>query len=682
MNISTQRISFNNLFLFALIALSASILFPSIIFTGSNPVAESVVIPQAADGIPWQAYYVSPTGDDAANGTEAYPFKTIYRAQEAVRLNTSSGLLGDVVVYLRGGTHLLNQTLSLNQTIDGGNSGYRVIYRNYEGEQPVLSGGKTVTGWSLYGNSIWVATCDIDDFRQLYVNGQRAVRARGDPTMIESTDGDGHILNDLSIASWKNLQDVEIVYQRVWILPRIHISSIDTEHKRIIMQNPAYGIARTHAYGVRIEDPTWIENAFELLDQPGEWYFNRTNDRLYYMPKEGENMATSEVVVPVLQTLVQVNGSRTQKVENLDFQGLSFQHATWLQPNEYGVGFVDNQANVYHRSGSEGIYFEMTPGNVICRFAQNFTFENCSFSHLGANGLDLQEGAAFSSIRGCTFIDISGSGLQVGEINHPNYDPDDNGTVRNIDIMNNYVTNCCREYMGGIGIYAALVCNVRIEHNTISNLPYSGISLGWAWADYSTVCANNSIKYNNIYGIMTYLEDGGGIYTLGRHGGWGMNVSYNLIHDSGWNGLYADQGTSNSVWSNNVVYHAWNVILDHSLLVWTENTIINNYFDATTTVNGWFPDERRPYQTWGIAPGDTGFPQFIVDLAGVEADYKHLIPANEWYWHFEEELMGNTFWADPYVFWSFIAGIVALAAVGMYIIVRRPANVENVRGGG
>ncbi len=666
--------SFSKLLLLTIIVVTASILLPNQKLMGKISIVHQYSSPQLADGTPWQTYYVSPTGDDTANGTEANPFKTVYRAQDAVRVNTSAGLLGDVVVYFRGGTHLLNETFFLNQS-DSGNNGYRVIYRNYAGEQPVLSGGKTVTGWSLYGNGIWVATCDVDDFRQLYVNGQRAVRARGNPTMIESTDGDGHILNDLSIASWNNLQDVEIAYQTVWILPRIHISSVDTDHKRIIMQYPAYGIARTHAYGVRIEDPTWIENAFELLDQPGEWYFNRTNGRLYYMPKEGENMATAEVVVPVLQTLVQVNGSRTQKVENLDFQGLSFQHATWLQPNEYGVGFVDNQANVYHRSGSEGIYFEMTPGNVICRFAQNVTFENCTFRHLGANGLDLQEGAAFSSIRGCTFIDISGSGLQVGEISHPNYTPDDNGTVRDIVVMNNYVTNCCREYMGGIGIYAALVRNVRIEHNTISNMPYTGISVGWAWEDYPTVCGNNSIKYNHIYGIMTYLQDGAGIYTLGRQPN--TNVSYNVIHDSGWNGLYADQGTTNTTWSFNIVYHTWNVILDHSLEVWTENAIINNYFDATTTVNGWFPDERKPYQTWGISPGAVGFPQYIIDMAGVEAEYKHLIPANEWYWRFEPETMGNTFWADPFVFWSLIIGIVAIAVVGMFLIARR----SQTRGG-
>ncbi len=664
-----------------LIALTASILLPNQNQIAAISPVKQDSSPQAADGIPWQTYYVSPTGDDAANGTEAYPFKTVYRAQEAVRVNTSAGLLGNIVIYLRGGTYVLNQTFLLNQSIDGGNNGYRVIYQNYAGEQPVISGGKTVTGWALYANSIWFASCDIDDFRQLYVNGQRAVRARGDPTMIKSTDGDGHLLNDLSIASWKNIQDVEIAYKTVWTLPRVHIASIDTDLERINMQYPAYGIARTHLAGVRIDEPTWIENAFELLDQPGEWYLNRSNNRLYYMPKASENMGIAEVIVPVLETLVEVNGSRALKVENLAFQGLSFQHGSWLQPNEYGVCFVDSQANTFYRVGVEGLYTEMTPGNIICRFAQNVTFENCTFTHLGATGLDFQKGVWNSTIQGCTFSDISGSGLQVGEMSSP-INPEDNDTVRDILIVNNYVTNCCREYMGGIGIYAALVCNVRIEHNTISNLPYSGISLGWAWADYATVCSNNSIKYNNIYGIMTYLEDGGGIYTLGRHGGWGMNISYNLIHDSGWNGLYADQGTSNSVWANNVVYRAWNVILDHSLLVWTENTITNNYFDATTTVKGWFPDERRPYQTWGIAPGDAGFPQFIVEMAGVEAKYKHLIPANEWYWHFEDEQMGNTFWADPYVFWSFIAGIVALAAVGMYLIARRPVHVENVRGGG
>ncbi len=676
MPISSRGNFCSKFFLFALIVLSTSTFLPSLNISNSKLLGKPALEPQRADGIPWQTYYVSPSGDDTANGTEAYPYKTLYRAQEAVRVNVSAGLLGDVVVYLRAGTHLLNQTFLLNQS-DCGNNGFRVSYLAYPNESPVISGGKTVTGWSLYGNGIWVATCDVDDFRQLYVNGQRAVRARGDPIMIKSTDGDGHLLNDLSIASWNNIKDVEIVYKTVWTLPRIHIASIDTDLKRINMQYPAYGIARTHLAGVRIEEPTWIENAFELLDQPGEWYFNRTNDCLYYKPLPNENMLTAKVIVPVLETLMQVNGSRAQKVENLDFQGLSFQHGSWLKPNEYGVGFVDMQANVCWPTGVQGIDTGMTPGNVICKFAQNVTFENCTFTHLGATGLDLQEGVAIAKIQGCTFLDISGSGLQVGETSHPNYAPEDNGTVRDIAIINNYVTNCCREYMGGIGIYAALVRNVRIEHNTISNQPYTGISVGWAWEDYPTVCGNNSIKFNHIYGVMTYLYDGAGIYTLGRQPG--TNVSYNVIHDSGYNGLYADQGTTNTTWSNNVVYHTWNVILDHTLEVWTENVMENNYFDVTPDQTWGLPKERITYQIWDVGPGSTGFPQYIVDMAGVKASYKHLIPSNEWYWKFEPEPMGNTFWADPFVFWSIIGGIVVLGIVGMYLIGRRSTISEKKR---
>ncbi|MDD6237790.1 MAG: hypothetical protein PUB00_10510, partial [Clostridiales bacterium] len=59
-------------------------------------------------------YYVSPTGSDSGNGSLKNPFKTIKRAQEAVRSYLSSNKVpaGGIAVWLRAGTYQLSDSLN------------------------------------------------------------------------------------------------------------------------------------------------------------------------------------------------------------------------------------------------------------------------------------------------------------------------------------------------------------------------------------------------------------------------------------------------------------------------------------------------------------------------------------------------------------------------------------------
>jgi hypothetical protein len=639
---------------------------------GSVPISN----PYASDNPIMMELYVSPDGDDLNWGNDTHPFKTIERAQEEVQINCTD-MDGDIIVWIHEGTYRITETLFFNQS-DSSSNGFNIIYRNHNNEEVIISGGVPVTGWVLGANGIWQASTSVEDFRQLYVNGSRVTRARGEPTMIISSDGDGHRLSDTSIASWGNPQHIEIVYNDIWTLPRIHIQSFSADKKRIYMQQPAYGYARTKG-GTVITDPEWIENAFELLNEPGEWYFNNHSGIVYYKPRAFEDMSTVEVIAPYVDTLVEIEGNSTEKVKNLYFQGLNFQHSTWLEPNRYGQGFVDLQANVYLTYAGSDLGTSMSPGSVITRFASNILFENCSFMHLGAGGLDFQEGSNQSSVYGSVFNDISGIGVQIGEVSHPEYTPENPRTVRNINVINNYIVNCSVEYMGGPGIFTGYVRNIRIEHNSISNLPYTGISCGWGWSPLVTVCANNSIKFNHIYGVMNYLIDGGGIYTLSTQAG--TNVSYNVIHDSGWNGLYPDERTNQTYWTYNVIWDTDNNILDHTMYeesIW--NVMVNNYAeDYPKYLWVWYPD-RDGDQIWGLRPGDTGFPQWIVDMAGVQPEYRHLIPENEQYWQYRAQFQQNGLAGNPIVFLLIVFGLIAFTGLGLYAILRpiQPNKIASV----
>ncbi len=278
----------------------------------------------------------------------------------------------------------------------------------------------------------------------------------------------------------------------------------------------------------------------------------------------------------------------------------------------------------------------MSPGNIYASYTHHLDFINCTFSKLGTTGLDLRIGNNNSQIYGCKFIDISGNALQVGsvdDISARNKTLSSHSTL-NIIIMNNYITNCSADYMAGCGIFAGYIRDSRIEHNSISNLPYTGISLGWGWSAQETVSGNNTVKYNHLYGIMNFLKDGGAIYTLSTSPG--TNISYNVIHDCGWNALYPDQRTNQTTWSYNVVWDVENSFHDHSKFEeghW--NNISNNYLETyPKSMSTWYP-ERDEDQIFGLSPGDSDFPSDIVNDAGVESEYSHLIPENEVYWQYE-----------------------------------------------
>ena len=130
-------------------------------------------------------FHVAPNGNDADPGTEAKPFATLERARKAVR-QINRGMKEDIVVVLRGGTYRIDQTIVFEPE-DSGTGGHNVIYRAQAGETPIISGGKPVTGWQPDEKGRWKAPAPVDDFRQLYVNGIRATRARGEtPAGLEA----------------------------------------------------------------------------------------------------------------------------------------------------------------------------------------------------------------------------------------------------------------------------------------------------------------------------------------------------------------------------------------------------------------------------------------------------------------------------------------------------------------
>jgi hypothetical protein len=521
----------------------------------------TVTVGSVPSSPPVRTFYVAPNGNDQAPGTLGQPFRTVDRARQAVRL-VNQQMTGDVQVFLRGGEYGLSSTVAFDR-LDSGANGFDVIYTSYPGEQAVLHGGQRVTGWNPIGGGIYKANVGSLKFRQLYVNGTRAVRART-PNInqyyeVRSWDTSGRRIQvaDDEIENWARLNQVEMVIlgrgvnqsqfrvasfslsgNSAWITPR------EPERTRIFQQvYPPKDNFR----------PFYFENAFELLDAPGEWYLNGDNGDVFYMPRPGENLATADVVVPRVETLLALNGTLSSPIHDIQFKNLTFAYSTWLRPND--EGFVGDQASVVFTQPLPSDQITSYPGHrhpaaVHVQSADDVVFERNVFVHLGSSGLNLYSGTHDAKVVGNFFGDISASGISIGLDLEGN--PSDPRQISSGPVIrNNYLTRTGADYFQSVGIMAAYTDSAVIEHNELSDMPYSGITVGWGWADRDNAARNNMVRYNEIWDVLKKMADGGGIYTLSRQPG--TFIAENYVHDivrtpvqGGFNmsGVYLDEGSS------------------------------------------------------------------------------------------------------------------------------------------
>ena len=317
----------------------------------------------------------------------------------------------------------------------------------------------------------------------------------------------------------------------------------------------------------------YLTNARELQDVPGEWYHDIDARKVYYYPREGEKMQEAEVIVPAVETLVRVEGTLDRPVCHIRFEKITFSYTTWMRPSE--KGHVPLQAGMYltdgyridpkmqrnylnHPLDNQG-WLGRPAAAVRVVAARQIDFERCRFEHLGSTGLDYEEAVQGGVVRGCLFRDIAGNGLLVGSFSpaahetHLPYNPADRREVCTQQQINNcYFTEIGNEDWGCLAIAAGYVGDVNIEHNEISEVPYSGISLGWGWTQTVNCMRNNRVHANLIHHYAKHMYDVAGIYTLGSQPK--SYVTENCVHSiykpgyvhdpNHWFYLYTDEGSS------------------------------------------------------------------------------------------------------------------------------------------
>ncbi|MEU0965379.1 discoidin domain-containing protein [Streptomyces sp. NPDC005917] len=591
--------------------------------------------------------YVSPAGKDTGPGTAAHPFETLEHARDYVR-DAKNKTDGDVHVRLLSGTYRLSRTFTLTAQ-DSGRDGQKIVYEAAPGAHPVISGGKQVTGWTPAdtGGKVYKAKLTGVDTRQLYVNGELRTRARSgkDPSGFSKTST-GYTFTDTGISNYQHPSDLEVVSSWGWKLMRCPVASISGNAMTI--RQPCWHNANLQQ-GQEIQTPTWLENARELLDRPGEWYLDKGAGEIYYMPEPGENIRTADVTVPVVQDLVDLNGTRDRPVTDVAFQGITFSYSTWLEPSSPD-GLIEGQAG-FRMVGdgnptfdSTRLKWKKTPGAVNVSHGQGIEFTGDTFTHLGAVGLNLNTGTQHTTVTGNVFRQIAATGIQIGGVTWGDAHPDDARDITKDTLVdNNVVTKVADQYNGSLGILAGYTDSTVITHNEVHDLPYSGISVGWGWgltdqggnsaypdnagisvSGTPTISRDNVVSDNEISDIMKSQADGGAVYTLSSDPGG--KVSGNYIHDvpaPAYGAVYHDEGSRH--WENTGnafcdIAFQW-LLMNHA----TDNTAKGNYTTQPAFSVQYLSQNNDVSGNVTVGSCEQ-LPASIVNNAGLQEPYRHLDP--------------------------------------------------------
>ncbi len=515
-------------------------------------------------------YVSNAKGNDSNDGSKASPIETLEmalkKAREWRRLKSPEAE-GGINIILEGGTYQLTKPIFFRPE-DSGTKSSPTVIRALESEEVIISGGKKITSWQKGVNdervplrlrdSIWVTTQapmignHILETRQLWVNNHKALRATqfGFDKMERMKDfspKDQSITIPTPNQDLKKASQLEMLVNQRWATAILRVKEMEDlgdGYTKVKFHEPESSIEFSHPWpqpvidGEKGSSAFCLENALELLDTPGEWYQDYPSGLIYYYPKEGEDMMSAEVIAPVLETLLEISGTRERGVENISFYGLSFEHSAWRHPLTHGnvtlqggFRFIDGYKletpGLFHKAELENqAWIERPEAALKLEFAKDINFNDCKFSHLGATGVDLQYAVSSSSINDCNFQDIGGTAILIGWFSengfetHIPYVPSiKDDLCHDIKICGNNITNAANEDWGCVGIGAGYVRGIEIDKNIVKDVSYSGICVGWGWTALESGMRDNRITGNTISNYAKRLYDAGGIYTLSNQPG-------------------------------------------------------------------------------------------------------------------------------------------------------------------
>lgn len=529
--------------------------------------------------------FVSVNGDDSLRGKINSPVATLKRAKEIV-----NSIAGDesVTIWVREGIYNFSQTLEFTEK-DRDN----VTVRAYKNEDVMFTSGDAITGFDeCEVNGVKAFSKKVDgDFNILFNSETTLSRTRypesgyffvakdspefiGEFNHTEMHNGfTGMVANEGDFKDFYNSEDVIIRILHYWKDEMLTVKSFDEATNTVMFSRlSSMSVYKNHKY--------FLENVFEALDEPGEWYLDKKEGILYYIPFENETADTLTLWGSELETMVTVNG-----VDGISFEDITFR----------GNGFnipLNNEGRDFTQAA-----FDATPC-IKVENAKNFNLTHCEFKDIASCTVFMGYNVQSSSVKYCNFENIGAHAVFIKGENLP---IDNENVTRDINITNNHIYKFGRVFYNAVGVLVIHANSVNVCHNEIHDGFYTAVSVGWVWGFAYSVSYNNKICDNLIYDIgQGWLSDMGGIYTLGIQEG--TEISGNVIHNvaadpleggyGGW-GIYLDEGSSYILVKNNLVYDCGSQGFHQH---YGENNIITNNIFALNR-NGQFTVTRNEGRT-------------------------------------------------------------------------------------
>jgi hypothetical protein len=473
--------------------------------------------------------YVSPNGKDDSQGTKKNPLQSVQMAKKLAVEMLESGKQKEVTVWLGDGNYPVTEPLVF-EPLKSADKNAKLVFKAEKDSKPVISGGIQITGWNKNDDGLWEAQFpesvkNLGNVRELFIDGKRATRARfpNEGYLNVKKVGVDRRTNfffekdDFPIP--ENVKDVELVLMHDWSISRIAVKEIKADENQLFAVD-SIGAKNPEFFNLDNWEPNpryFLENAPEFLDADFEWIFLPSEKKFLLKLPENTTPDNLQIFIPVSEGLISLKGKENQPVKNIHFEGITFQYSKWEIPE---LGYCGVQACHFDPRPSSGGW-AVVPAAVYSEWGENILFTNCAFKNLGGSGVWFGTASKNCKVINSELVDISGNGIMIGEgqdriVNgEPWWQSAPEQVALANTIENCTVTECGKQFYGAVGIWCGLTAETVIKNNSIFNLPYTGVSVGWMWSPVPTPCRQNIIDGNHIHHIMNILSDGGGIYMLG-----------------------------------------------------------------------------------------------------------------------------------------------------------------------
>jgi hypothetical protein len=463
--------------------------------------------------------YVSKTGRDNNPGTISKPLATIEAAQKKVRT-----VREPVTVFVREGTYFLPKPIVFSPE-DSRKQGESVVYKAYPGEKVIISGAIPLTlNWLPYKKNIFKAVVPSNViFDQLFVNGEKLRMARYPNYNSESSHFGGYskdVLSPEKIKSWANPEGafIHALHKHEWGGYHYMVTGKDGDGK-LMMEG---GYQNNRQMGMH-DKYRFIENVFEELDTTGEWYFDKKQKTLYVVASSVQELKKSKILSPQIKSLFEFRGSERSPVRNISVEGFEFAHVMRT--------FMDTKEPLLRSDWA--IY---RGGTVVLEGTEDCKILKSHFNEVGGNAVFFSNYNRRSSVAGCHMENIGASGVCfVGDpsaVRSPSFEYNESVPYEQLDKQpgpktNNYPAECQvhDNLMHGLGqvekqvagVEISMSMDITVSHNTIYNIPRSGINVSeGTWGGHM-------IEFNDVFNTVLETGDHGSFNSWGRDRFWHPN---------------------------------------------------------------------------------------------------------------------------------------------------------------